>query len=116
MRAAVAGALAVAVAFLAACGSGSTDRVAEASPPVAKRMLTARLRAQHLSFHWVACVRTGRDYHGVPIVRCNVNFGDPHIEGYCSILRDGRLVTDHEDRSIPCRHDDAGPPPTIVHS
>jgi hypothetical protein len=41
-------------------------------------------------------------------VRCNVNFGAPHIEVYCSILEGGRLVTNHEDRAIPCGHDDAG--------
>jgi hypothetical protein len=49
-------------------------------------------------------------------VRCNVDFGDPHIEAYCSVLVNGRLVTDHDDASIPCRHDDAGPAPSIVQS
>jgi hypothetical protein len=100
-----------------ACGqSSAAGRITEAKPAVAKRLLTARLRAHYLTFHWVACVRTGRDFHGVPVVRCNVNFGDPHIEAYCSVLRDGTLLTNHEDAAIPCRHDDAGPGPTIVHS
>jgi len=97
-------------------GSSASDGLAEATPPVAKRLLTARLRAQFLAFKWVACIRTGRQFKGVPVVRCNVNFGDPHIEAYCSLLRHGRLVTDHEDPAIPCRHDDAGPLATIVHS
>jgi hypothetical protein len=113
--------LAVALAGLAlACagcgGSSASNGLAEATPPVAKRLLTARLRAHYLTFHWVACVRTGRRFEGTPVVRCNVNFGDPHIEAYCSVLRDGRLVTNHEDPAIPCEHDDAGPPATIVHS
>lgn len=107
-------------AFVVACsacgGSSAGGRITEAAPPVAKRLLTARLRAKYLDFRWVACIRTGRAFEGVPVVRCNVNFGDPHIEAYCSVLRDGRLVTDHEDPAIPCRHDDAGPGPTIVHS
>jgi hypothetical protein len=97
-------------------GSSGSDGLAEATPPVAKRLLTARLRAHFVAFKWVACIRTGREFRGVPVVRCNVNFGDPHIEAYCSVLRNGRLVTDHDDAAIPCRHDDAGPPATIVHS
>jgi hypothetical protein len=107
---------ALAVACAACGGSSAAGRITEATPPVAKRLLTARLRAHYLRFHWVACVRTGRNFRDIPVVRCNVNFGDPHIEAYCSVLRDGKLVTDHEDSAIPCRHDDAGPAPTIVHS
>jgi hypothetical protein len=42
------------------------------------------------------------------VVRCNVNYGDPHVVAYCSVLRDGRLVTSAEDKSIPCTHDDVG--------
>jgi hypothetical protein len=97
-------------------GSGTSNGLAEAPPPVAKKLLTARLRAHFLAFKWVACIHTGREFRDVPVVRCNVNFGDPHIEAYCSVLRNGRLVTDHDDPAIPCRHDDAGPPATIVHS
>ena len=108
---------AAALASLAGCGgSSSSVGFAEATPPVAKRLLRARLRAEYLTFHWIACVRTGRAYRGAPVVRCNVNFGDPHIEAYCSVLKIGRLLTDHEDHAIPCRHDDAGPAATIVHS
>jgi hypothetical protein len=116
MRIAVLAIPAAALAMLAGCGAGSTAHIREATPAVAKRLLTDRLRAKELRFHWVACIRTGRAYGGVPVVRCNVDFGDPHVEGYCAVLRDGQLVTDHEDRSIPCRHDDAGPPATIVSS
>lgn len=105
------------LALLAGCGgAGSSARAREAAPPVAQRLLTARLKAGQLKFHWVACVRTGRVYHAVPVVRCNVDFGDPHIEAYCTVLWAGHLLTDHEDHAIPCRHDDAGQAPTIVHS
>jgi hypothetical protein len=106
-------ALAAAVVLLAGCGGSSYTA---ASPSVAKRLLVERLHAKHLTFHWVACLRTGRSYRGAPVVRCNVNFGDPHIEAYCSLLRNGHLVTNHEDSAIPCRHDDAGPKATIIHS
>jgi hypothetical protein len=49
-------------------------------------------------------------------VRCNVNFGDPHIEAYCIVLKDGKLYTDHRDPAIPCRRDNRAPPATIVTS
>jgi hypothetical protein len=115
MRAALV--LAALAMVAAGCGgSGSPAGLRAATPPLAKRLLADRLRASHLTFHWVACVRTGRAYAGVSVVRCNVDFGDPHIEGYCAVLRTGRLLTNHDDPAIPCQHDDAGPPPTIVHS
>ena len=53
---------------------------------------------------------------GAAIVRCNVNFGDPHIEAYCSLLRNRQLVTDHDDPAIPCGHDGAGWTAPIVGS
>ena len=96
------------LALLVGCGGGSSPRFTAADPRVAKQLLTERLEAKYLTVHWIACVRTGRVYEGAAIVRCNVNFGDPHIEAYCSLLRDGRLVTDHDDSAIPCRHDAAG--------
>jgi hypothetical protein len=109
---------AVAVALLAGCGgaSSTTPALAEATPATAKRLMTARLDARHLDYRWVACVRVGRTYRHVPITRCNVNFGDPHVEGYCLLLENGKLVTDHDDSAIPCRHDDAGWDASIVAS
>jgi hypothetical protein len=100
-------AAAAAVAILAA-GCGSARRAESPTPAQAKQLLTARLRAKQLDFRWVACVRNGRSFDGAEIVRCNVNFGDPHIEAYCSVLENGRLVTDHDDASIPCSRDEAG--------
>jgi hypothetical protein len=100
-------AAAAAVAILAA-GCGSTSRAESPTLAQAKQLLAARLRAKQLDFRWVACVRNGRSFEGAEIVRCNVNFGDPHIEAYCSVLEGGRLVTDHDDSAIPCSRDEAG--------
>jgi len=102
--------LVVAVAVLTAgCGGSSGPRLKPASPALAKRLLTAQLQAKQLDYKWVACVEVGRRYKEVPITRCNVDFGiDPHVEGYCVLLKDGQLATNHQDPAIPCKHDDAG--------
>ena len=70
--------------------------------------MIAKLRAGRVHFSWVVCVRNGEHFHGVGVVRCNVEFGDPHVQAYCSVFRGGRLVTSAEDPAIPCRPDDAG--------
>jgi hypothetical protein len=96
------------VALLAAC-AGPSAVLSEAPPALAKQLMIERLNAKHLDYKWVACVRVGRAYKHVPITRCNVDFGvDPHVEGYCLLLKDAKLVTNHEDSAIPCKHDDAG--------
>jgi hypothetical protein len=74
------------------------------------------LDSQQLSYRWVACLRSGRSFKGAAIVRCNVNFGDPHIEAYCIVLRNGELYTDHQNAGIPCQRDNRAPPATIVTS
>jgi hypothetical protein len=105
--------LIVAVALLVA-GCGDSGRspaptLKSAPPALAKRLLTKQLNAKQLNYTWVACVRVGRSYKHVAITRCNVDFGiDPHVEGYCVLLKDGRLATNHQDPAIPCQHDDAG--------
>jgi hypothetical protein len=98
------------VLLAAGCGGSSvTKTAAEPQLQTIKRALVARLKQKQLDFSWVVCLRNGRTYRGTPIVRCNVGFGiDPHVEAYCSILDHGRLVTNHENNAIPCRHDDAG--------
>jgi len=79
--------------------------------------MQVRLAAKQLDYRWVACVRVGRTYKGVSITRCNVNFGiDPHIEAYCLLLKNGKLVTNHDDGAIPCKHDDAGWDKTTITS
>ena len=79
----------------------------------ADRTLSLELRSQHLSVQYVACVSNGRVYHGHPVIRCNVNFGDPHVVAYCSVIVAGRLVTSHQDPSIPCEPDLVGSKPVL---
>jgi hypothetical protein len=105
--------------LLAGCGGSHRDtpKLQSASPALAKRLLTRQLQAKQLDYTWVACVRVGRSYEHIPITRCNVDFGiDPHVEGYCVLLKDGRLTTNHQDPAIPCKHDDAGWDPTTITS
>jgi hypothetical protein len=64
--------------------------------------LAARLSARSLSFRWVRCLDSGVRQAGDVVWRCNVNFGEPHIEGYCALLRDGALTTHVEDPSLRC--------------
>jgi hypothetical protein len=101
--------------LLAGCGGSSTAYEAT-TPPEAKKLMIDYLDGKHLSYHWVACLQSGRSFHGAAIVRCNVNFGDPHIEAYCIVLREGKLYSDHDDRAIPCQRDNRAPPATIVTS
>ena len=68
----------------------------------------ARMHAEHLDYRWVVCVPSGNRFDGVRVVRCNVDFGEPHIVAYCSVLRGGRLLTSEDDPAIPCGHDNAG--------
>jgi hypothetical protein len=97
------------VAVVAAgCGTVSSFAYRGTTPPNAKRLMIEYLDAKHLDWRWVACLYTGRSFVGAPIVRCNVNFGDPHIQAYCSVLRGDKLVTQYDDAAIPCSHDDAG--------
>ena len=79
----------------------------------ADRTLSLELRSQDLSVQDVACVRNGRAYDGQPVIRCNVNFGDPHVVAYCSVILADRLVTSHQDPSIPCQPDLVGSKPLL---
>ena len=82
----------------------------------AGRTLSRELRSEHLSVQYVVCIKNGRDYHGHPVIRCNVNFGDPHVVAYCSVISAGRLVTTQQDPSIPCKPDRAGSKPLLFPS
>lgn len=85
------------------------------SDPVqaADRTLSLELRAQNLSVQDVACIKNGRAYRGHPVIRCNVNFGDPHIVAYCTVIVADRLLTSHQDPSIPCGPDLSGSKPVL---
>jgi len=105
--------------LVAGCGgSHSAKPKLESAPPaLAKRLLTEQLQAKQLDYTWVACVRVGRSYKHVPITRCNVDFGvDPHVEGYCVLLKNGKLATNHQNPAIPCKHDNAGWDRTTISS
>ena len=65
-------------------------------------LLRRRLDRAYLSYRWVVCVDMKRSFHGHRVWRCNVDFGDPHIVQYCSIVIGQRLVTDREDRRLNC--------------
>jgi hypothetical protein len=90
------------------CGSSTAGQTAPSLATV-KKAFVAKLNQEALTYRWVACVRNGRHYKGLSIVRCNVNFGmDPHVEAYCTVFEHGKLVTNHENKAIPCGHDNAG--------
>jgi len=105
----------VAAVVLAGCGGNSSTYEAT-TPPDAKKLMIDYLNGKHLNYRWVACLHSGRSFEGAAIVRCNVNFGDPHIEAYCIVLRHGKLYSDHDDPAIPCQRDNRAPPATIVTS
>ena len=99
------------------CGGGASASPYKATTPQdAKKLMVRYLDARYLTYHWVACLRTGTSFRGVAIVRCNVDFGDPHIEAYCIVLKNGKLYSDHQNPAIPCRRDNKAPPATIVTS
>jgi hypothetical protein len=94
-----AAALLGALALIAGCGGDSRTEV---TPAAVREALEARLVGKKLSFQWVYCLRTKRAFEGRPIVRCNVNFGEPHIVIYCATLDDGMLVTNREQPALRC--------------
>lgn len=110
MAVALLAALAAGIA-LGASGSGAiTSNKAEI-----KRQLAARLHSLSLKPLRIACVNSGRRYEGVPVVRCNVDYGAPHIYAVCAVLRGGKLRTHSTERlakstepAIPCGPDNAG--------
>jgi hypothetical protein len=104
------GALALA-GFIALAGCGGADPTEPAAEPTkagVEAALLARLEAKDLSVEWVVCVDEGAEWDGAPVYRCNVNFGDPHIEGYCALVEEGRLVTHVERPELRCARERTG--------
>lgn len=101
------GALAGREPHRAAAVTSATD------PPAVQRLLAERLDAKHLKYRYVACIANGRRFQGAALVRCNVNFNAPHIEVYCAVVHDGRLLTDHEHPAIRCPRGQAGEDPPV---
>jgi len=81
-----------AVAILAAACQGGKPR-----PTGVAAELRRSLAGRGLSVRWVACVRRPERIGDAPVYRCNVDFGDPHVEMYCATVVDGRL------RALPWR-------------
>ena len=102
--------LLAAAALLAGCG-GEGGTPASASPAAAQDAMAARFAAKDLSIHYVRCVDGGARRGGETVFRCNVNFGEPHIEAYCVVVRGGRAVTQVEDPSLRCRRTRTGDEP-----
>jgi hypothetical protein len=109
-------ACAITTAVLATRSSDGASTFRAASPRSVRAALITRLERSHLSYRWVVCIRTGRVFRSHGVIRCNVNFGDPHIEAYCSIFDRGSLVTDHETPSFTCPPDLRGWTAKIVTS
>jgi hypothetical protein len=104
-------------AIVAAGTGGASTRAATIStesPAAFRAALEVRLHDESLNYHWVVCVRTPHRFDDVSVVRCNVDFGEPHIQAFCSVLRGGRLLTNAQDAAIPCGHDNAGYTQSVV--
>jgi hypothetical protein len=84
--------------------------------PAVRSALKTRLHGQHLRVRHVYCIVNGRVYKQHAIVRCNVDFGEPHITAYCSVLIGGKLLTQFDVKAIPCHRDNAGAKDIIVSS
>ncbi|MHB1571566.1 MAG: hypothetical protein ACYC0H_20500 [Solirubrobacteraceae bacterium] len=104
----------VAYAAVRSGNAGSGGTISTESTAMFHRAMVARMRAEHLDYRWIACVPSGKHFEGVRVVRCNVDFGEPHIVAYCSVLRGGRLLTSKDDPAIPCGHDNAGFSDSVV--
>jgi hypothetical protein len=79
-------AVAAGVAALAACGCGS-----DAERDVAS-LLRSHLEDRELAVKWVVCGPAPANSGPPGVQRCNVSFGDPHIQIYCAAIVDERLV------------------------
>ena len=95
-------------ALLAASACGGNEQAGGGRPGSAntaanvEAALLGRLEGKLLSVEWVRCLASGYERESEPVFRCNVNFGDPHIEAYCALIRDGELVTNVEEPALRC--------------
>jgi hypothetical protein len=111
------GRLALALALVAAClAPVASAAAAKPDIPAIRSALRVRLHAQHLRVNHIVCIANGRVFRGQGIVRCNVDFGEPHITAYCSVLIGGRLLTQFDTKAIPCGRDNAGDKDIIITS
>jgi hypothetical protein len=109
--------LLLALALVAAClAPVASAAAAKPNVPAIRSALRTRLHAQQLRVRHIVCIPNGRVFRGQEIVRCNVDFGEPHITAYCSVLIAGRLLTQFDTKAIPCGRDNAGSKDIIITS
>jgi hypothetical protein len=99
---------------LALGAAAASAAIEKPNVPAIRSALERRLHSQHLRVRHVFCIVNGRSYRRHAIVRCNVDFGEPHITAYCSVMIRGRLLTQFDVAAIPCHRDSAGAKDIIV--
>jgi len=75
------------------------------SPVAIGQALHERLSGQGLNVRAVQCVtphRGAATYRGTRVLRCGVNFGDPHMPVYCATVVSGGLITDRQAAGLRC--------------
>jgi hypothetical protein len=80
---------------LAGCGGATAPESVEAK-------LRRHLVARDLSVSWVRCVPGDGG-----VYRCNVSFGDPHVQVYCAVVVDGELRAAEWRQAVHGRQDRA---------
>ena len=101
--------MAIVAAVAAAIALGSRgDAAITSNKAEIRAQLAAHLHREALRPLRIACLENGRRFRGVAVIRCNIDYGEPHIVAICSVLRGGTLLTDHAEPAIPCGHDNAG--------
>jgi hypothetical protein len=80
----------VAACIVAAVVAG-TGVSSAAAPKRVGVALRGWLHARSLSPTWVVCVPSAARIRGRTVFRCNVDFGDPHIQVYCAVVAGGRV-------------------------
>ena len=76
----------IVAAVIVGCGAS----IAATTRPVAAG-LRDWLHDRALSTSWVVCSPSPVRLGGRTVFRCNVNFGDPHVEIYCAVVVGGRV-------------------------
>jgi hypothetical protein len=65
------------------------------------------LHARALSPSWVVCSPSPVRLGGRTVFRCNVNFGDPHVQVYCAVVAGGRARAAEWRQAVRGRQDRA---------
>jgi hypothetical protein len=87
-------ALALVLVAVACGGSTGTESI--------ESKLRDQLTERSLSVKWVRCAPPRGS-----VYRCNVNFGDPHVQVYCAALVDGELRAAEWRQAVRGRQDRA---------